>query len=383
MPMEKCLLVTLEYPPQKGGIANYLANIFSRLPSDKFMVLAPKHKGDREYDEKATYKILRGSLLSFYIWPRWLPLYLRIKRIVKKNRIKTLCLSHVLPVGYIAYLLRKNKKFKQRYIVFAHGLDVLKAQEKPRKKKWLIKILQNASGIVTNSEYTRGLIRELGIPDSKILVVYPCPAVRPPKTTVETYDILSKYGLSNKRVILSVGRLVKRKGVDKVIEALPKLFEQFKDIMYVIVGDGPEIEALGKRVQELNLQNIVRFVGEVSDEELIKFYTISELFIMPSRQIGSDVEGFGIAYLEANLFGLPVIGGNSGGVPEAILHERTGLLVNPEDIEQIYGAMRDLLSNKDWAQQLGENGRVRAERDFQWRKETEKLRRYFGGHTYG
>jgi len=381
--MDKSLLVTLEYPPQKGGIANYLANLYSRLPSDKITVLAPKCKGDREYDRAVNYKIIRGHLLSFYIWPRWLPLYFRVKHLVKKNRIKMIHLSHILPVGYIAYRLSKHKKLKIRYIAYLHGLDILKAQENPRKKQMVIKILQSASGIVTNSEYTRGLVRELGIPDNKVLVVYPCPANRPPKTTVETYDVLSKYGLGNKRVILSVGRLVKRKGVDKVIEALPKLYEGFKDIMYVIVGDGPELGNLAKRVQELGMQNIVRFVGEVSNDDLIKFYTIAELFIMPSRKIGSDVEGFGTVYLEANLFGLPVIGGDSGGVPEAIIHERTGLLVDGENENQIYEAMRDLLSNKDWAQTLGQNGKVRAENDFQWRKETEKLRLYLGGHTYG
>lgn len=381
--MDKSLLVTLEYPPQHGGVANYLENLYSRMPNDKIVVLAPKCKGDKEFDEKATYKIKRGHLLSFYIWPRWLPLYFRVKRMVKKDKIKMLHLSHVLPIGYIAYRLSQNKKLKLRYVVFCHGLDILRAQENPRKKKWLIKILMSANGLVTNSEYTRSLIRELGIPDDKVLVVYPCPAIRPPKTTVETYDVLSKYGLGSKRIILSVGRLVKRKGVDTVIEALPKLYEQFKDIMYVVVGNGPELNSLGKRVAELNLQNIVRFVGEVSNEDLIKFYSVAEMFVMPSRKIGSDVEGFGIVYLEANLFGLPVIGGNSGGVPEAILHERTGLLVDPENAEQIYSGIRDLLSNKDWAQTLGENGRIRAENDFQWRKETEKLRRYFGGHTYG
>lgn len=381
--MDKSLLVTLEYPPQHGGIASYLENLYSRLPNDKIVVLAPKCKGDREFDEKLTYKIERGRLLSFYFWPRWFPLYLRVKRIIKKERIKMLHLSHVLPIGYIAYRLSRNKKLNLRYIIYCHGLDILRAQESPRKKKWLIKILKGASGLVTNSEYTRNLIRELGIPDNKVLVVYPCPAIRPPKTTVETYDIFSKYGLANKRIVLSVGRLVKRKGVDKIIESLPKLYDQFKDIMYVVVGDGPELNNLGERVAELNLQNVVRFVGEVSDDDLIKFYSTAEIFAMPSRKIGSDVEGFGIVYLEANLFGLPVVGGNSGGVPEAILHEQTGLLVDPENSDQIYSSIRDLLLNKDWAQKLGENGRIRAENDFQWRKETEKLRRYLGGHTYG
>ena len=106
--MDKSLLVTMEYPPQKGGVANYLEKLFSRLPSDKIMVLAPKTKGDKEFDQQATYPIIRTNMLAFYVWPRWLPLYFKVKKMVKQNRIKMLHLSHVLPIGYIAYRLNQQ-----------------------------------------------------------------------------------------------------------------------------------------------------------------------------------------------------------------------------------------------------------------------------------
>ena len=195
--------------------------------------------------------------------------------------------------------------------------------------------------------------------------------------------MISKYGLSGKRILLSVARLVERKGIDKVLESLPRLYEKFKDIMYVIVGDGPDINRLAKIVDDLKIHNLVRFVGSVSEEDKSKFYAIAEVLALPSRQIGSDVEGFGMAYLEANLFGLPVVGGRSGGVPEAVIDKQTGLLVNPEDANDIYQAICDLMTDRGWAKILGEKGRARAENDFQWRKETEKLRLFLGGHTYG
>ncbi|MDD4995500.1 MAG: glycosyltransferase family 4 protein [Patescibacteria group bacterium] len=379
--MDKSLLITLEFPPQKGGIANYLANLYSRLPSDKVFVLAPKTKGSQEYDATCAYKIMRGNLLTSYIWPHWLMLYFRVKTLVKKHKITMLHISHVLPVGYIAY--RLNQTLKLRYAVFCHGLDILKAQATPQKKQRLIKILNKASGIVVNSEYTRGLISGLGVPDSKVLVVYPCPAFVPNRETIETYDVVAKYGLSEKRVLLSVARLVERKGIDKVLECLPRLYEKFKDIIYVIVGDGPDINRLAKIVDDLKIHNLVRFAGSVSDQDMSKFYSIAEVFALPSRQIGPDVEGFGMVYLEANLFGLPVVGGRSGGVPEAVIDRQTGLLVNPNDTNDIYQAINDLMTDREWAKTLGENGRVRAENDFQWRKETEKLRLFLSGHTYG
>ena len=379
--MDKSLLITLEYPPEKGGIANYLFNLYSRLPHDKIFILAPKHKDARAHDARMGHKIIRARLLTRFFWPRWLPLYFRVKALVKAHKIKALHLSHVLPIGYIA--LRLKEKYKIRYVVYCHGLDILKAQQVPRKKKWLIKILKNASGIVANSEYTKGILINLGIDESKVLVVYPCPNIKPPEQTIETYHISSRYGLNNKRVMLTVGRLVKRKGIDKVLQVLPKLYEKFKDIMYVIVGDGPELENLAKIVQKNNLQNIVRFVGPVSDTELIKFYKIANIFIMPSRKIDFDVEGFGIVYLEANLFDLPVIGGRTGGVPEAIIDKYTGLLVNPESNNEIYQAIHDLLQDPKWAKTLGKQGRARVMRDFQWRKEVQKLRLYLSGHIYG
>lgn len=376
--MDKSLLVTLEYPPQKGGIANYLANLYSRLPRDKALILAPKHKGDDEYDQNANNVIIRRHLIYNFMWPKWLPLYFTVKNLVRAKKIKMLHLSHVLPVGYIAYRLKQ--KIKLRYVIYCHGLDILKAQEVPRKKKWLIKILQNASGLVANSEYTKRLITDLGIPSDKILVVYPCPNIKPPQTTVETYQVLAKYGLANKKIILTVGRLVERKGIDHVLEALPRLYEKYKDFMYVVVGDGPDLKRLGKIAQEKGLQNLVRFVGAVSDEELIKFYSIAHIFAMPARKIGSDVEGFGIVYLEANSFGLPVIGGNQGGVPEAVIDKQNGLLVDPQNPDEIYRALHDLLAQPEWAKTMGEQGRVRANNDFQWRKEADKLRRYLSGH---
>lgn len=379
--MDKSLLVTLEYPPQKGGIASYLFNLYSRLPHDKIFVLAPNHKNARAHDAQMGYRIIRARLLTRFFWPRWLFLYFRVKALVKAHKIKALHLSHVLPIGYIA--LRLKEKYKICYVVYCHGLDILKAQQKPRKKKWLKKILKNADGIVANSEYTKGLLINLGIDESKVLVVYPCPNIKPPDQTVETYHITARYGLSDKKILLTVGRLVKRKGVDKVIQALPELYEKFKNIMYVVVGDGPELENLAKMVQENNLQNVVRFVGEVSDIELIKFYKISDMFIMPARQIDFDVEGFGIVYLEANLFGLPVIGGQSGGVPEAIIDGYTGLLVNPDDVNSIRQAAQNLLQDPEWAKTLGQQGRIRVMRDFQWRREVQKLRLFLSGHTYG
>lgn len=379
--MDKSLLITLEYPPQKGGVASYLANLYTRLPSDKIIVAAPKNKKAEDYDGRVGHKIIRWQMLSYFIWPRWLPLYFKVKGLVKKERVKMIHLSHVLPIGYIAYRLKK--KMGLRYIVFCHGLDILRAQEKPRKKKWLLKILGEANGIIANSEFTRGLIRNIGVPDDKILVVYPCPAVPKAKETIETYTTIAKYGLANKRIILTVARLVPRKGIDKVIEVMPRLYEKFKNIMYVVVGDGPDLDRLGKLAADKNLQNVVRFVGEVPGEELPKFYAIADIFAMPARQIGSDVEGFGIVYLEANLYGLPVVAGRSGGVPEAVLDRQTGLLVNPEDSNDIYSAIHDLLASPVWANELGENGRIRAENEFQWRKEAKKLRLFLSGHTYG
>src|SRR3989344_293024 len=372
--MVKSLLVTLDYPPQVGGVAVYYEHLANEFPDGSALVLTVAEGNGKKIQE--TPGVIRRLLLfkSNLIWPKWLPLLWQIWKIVRQNKIKLIQVGQILPVGTAVYIL--NKFLKIPYMVYCHGMDVMMAAQSLRKKILARKILKNAEFIAANSEFTKEKILEYGVRPQDVAVVYPCPNMRLfRKVTPQEIDALkNKYNLRGKKIILTAGRLVERKGHDVVLGALHKLKESVPEAHYVIIGEGPMEEAVKQMVKTLGLEDSVSLIGKVSDYELAAWYEICDVFVMISRQLkNEDAEGFGIVYLEANMFGKPVIAGKSGGVAEAVLDNETGILVEPTDQYEIISAMEKLLKNPEEARQLGENGRRRVENEFQWEKQAEPL----------
>ncbi|MBI4281316.1 glycosyltransferase family 4 protein [Candidatus Uhrbacteria bacterium] len=361
--MRRILLFTLEYPPDRGGVARYYGGLVGAMPAGSVVVLRAR--------------------LSCWIWPRWLPLVWRVVWKIYRERVSEVWVGHLLPLGTVVYLLKKLSVVSCQLSVFVHGFDLLLAETHPRKRMIARRILNSADRILTNSEYGKSLVVERGIADSKVVIVYPCPtlscqlsAYRSGRSVVST-DIRKKYNLENKKILLTVARLVERKGIDLVIEALKKIkmvetkFRPMSDFVYVIVGDGPERKNYELRIRNYGLP--VLFVGAVPDAELSAWYDACDVFIMTPRKIGPDVEGFGLVYLEANAFGKPVIGSRTGGVPEAVLDGETGLLVDEGDVDGIAPAIARLFSDDVLRKKFGEQGRARVEKEFQWEKQVEKI----------
>jgi len=372
--MKKLLIATIEFPPQKGGVANYLAGLAGALPVEKVAVLASKYLGAENFDSREKYKIYRKNLISRmpFVWPKWLPLVWHLWRAARREKIEAILVGQVLPVGTAAMIVKKFLKIP--YFVSCHGMDILTAARDSRKKKLMNKILEQASGVMANSEFTKKELIKLAVPESKIIVVYPCATKKEGIVPEKILEIKNRLGLADKKIILTVGRLVRRKGQDKVIEAIPKVLERVPQAIYVMIGDGPEKENLKSKIEKLKLENEVLLLGEVSEEKKRAFYQLCDLFIMTPWQIGADVEGFGTVYLEANQFGKPVVAGRSGGVAEAVVDGVTGLIVDPENINQISEAVIKLLTDEVLAKKMGEQGRERAEKEFGWEIQTEKLK---------
>jgi len=372
--MVKSLLVTLDYPPQVGGVAVYYEHLVKEFPNGDVLVLTVDEINGQKIPEQDG--IIRHRLLfkSKLFWPKWLPLLWQIWKIVRQNKIKMIQVGQILPVGTAVFIL--NKFFKIPYMVYCHGMDVMTAAQSPRKKRLALKILKNAEFIVANSEFTKEKILEYGARAQDVAVVYPCPNMKlRRKVLLQEIDALkSKYNLRDKKIILTAGRLVERKGHDVVLGALHKLKEFVPEAYYAIIGEGPMEGVIKQMIKTLGLENSVTLIGKVSDYELAVWYEVCDVFVMISRQLkNEDAEGFGIVYLEANMFGKPVIAGKSGGVAEAVLDNETGILVEPTNPHEILSAMEKLLKNPEKARQLGENGRRRVENEFQWKKQAEPL----------
>jgi phosphatidylinositol alpha-1,6-mannosyltransferase len=365
--MRRTLLITLEFPPQYGGVATVYEQLGHAAPEHKFVVLAPTHGDAAQYDEKQSMTIIREELLTTVGAGGWRgrialrKLIKKLPEIITQYEIELVLVGNILPLGTAALLLRRQKNIP--YAVYCHGMDVLVAQRHWRKR-WLVRhILRQADRVLTNSKFTQDVAITAGATQQQVHIIQPLPTQRRQLVDSETRNhVCSSINAGGKRILLSVGRLVPRKGFDTVIAALPQIRAVTPDVMYVIVGNGPDLSRLQQLASEHGQTDAVRFVGSVAPNELAAYYELADVFLMVSRQIGPDVEGFGIVALDAGVYGKPVIGGKSGGVGEAVIDGETGILVDPQDPTATAQAVITLLHDSAYAQKLGTNGLARAEK---------------------
>lgn len=342
----KSLLLTLEYPPFKGGVANYYSHLVKYWPDQKIEVVHhQKH---------------------------WLFAFYKLQRFLKKNPSGEVLVGQILPLGTVAYLRHLIKPYN--YSIFLHGMDFAYALKKPRKKFLTKLILNRAKKIICANSHVASLVNDFANNlFSKIIIVNP----GIDETAInhlenQTLLLSEKYHTQNKVVLFSLGRLVKRKGVDMVIKALSSFEKDLQEkITYIVAGEGGDLEYLKNLAIKNDLK--VQFIGGISESEKWSLLDLCDIFIMPAREIAGDFEGFGIVYLEANLCGKAVIAGDSGGVSDAVVNQENGLLVNPENVTEIADALRYLINNPQKRNDLGERGYKRAVTEFLWPKQIKKI----------
>jgi len=311
--MKNNLLITLEYPPQHGGIARYLK---------------------AEVDASADTITVAGADSMFWDkWPQWLPVLWKLRKQIATSDM--LWVSHILPIGYIA--LAYKKIFNKPYRIYLHGLDLIRPKKFLWKKYWVRKILLNAEEIIANSNATAGLLAQYNIPATRARIQHPRVSVVDTKKYFSRAEsIREKFGIKKKPLLLSVSRLVKRKGINLALRALPAIWREIPDLVYVIVGDGEERLSLESYAKSLEKRQIF-FTGPSDDEEMYSWMAACDCFILTPINDPDDFEGYGIVYKEAQQFGKPVIASRVGGVPEAV--GKHGILVDPGDVSAIARAV--------------------------------------------
>ena len=386
------LLLTLEFPPFKGGIANYLYGLCNYLPAKNLIALASKIEKASAFDSSIDFRLKRvpvpvlnvkyaNSALALLIF-----LYYTLL-MVFRQRIKGIFCNHYIPLGVVGYIIKTL--FGIPYGLIFHGGELFKLPERGFKRRLAIQVVKGASKLIVNSNYTKRELMKLDLTAEKQIVVLHPGIVyskfnsRPEangKNNINSREsalclINHMEKITNdRRRLLTVARLVPYKGIDMVIRSLRHVINEIPDLIYLVIGEGRDRERLETIVKDEGLDDYVKFLGRISDEETIHFYKICDVFLLVSRVIkGEPVEGFGIAFLEANACGKPVIGGNSGGIPDAVLDGATGFLVDPNDTVMIAGKIIALLVNRDLAKQYGAFGRERVERYFDWEKRGAEL----------
>jgi phosphatidylinositol alpha-1,6-mannosyltransferase len=352
------LLLSELFPPAIGGSAVLFGEIYSRLGGTPVTVLS-EGVGMTDY----------GIRHPRALW-RYLRLAGRVR--VSARRVSMVHCGRALPEGVAAWLCRRSGG--PRYACWAHGEDIATALNSRELTLLMRMVYAGADVVFANSVNTRRMLRELGVAAERIEIVYPGVDTERFRPDIDATEIRRQIAPRGETVLLSVGRLQRRKGHDLMIQAVRDLtHQQHRSLRYVIVGDGQERSRLEALVDECGVREYVTFSGEVSAHLLPQYYAACDIFVLPNRVEQTDVEGFGIVFLEAAASGKPAVGGRSGGVPEAVADGVTGLLVGGTDVEELATTIARLMDSDSLRRSLGEAGRARTVREFGWECAAERV----------
>jgi phosphatidylinositol alpha-1,6-mannosyltransferase len=382
-PGKGCLLVTNTFPPAVGGSSQVYAALAEFADGD-VAVLTSTHDhqtgferpGWAAFDGQAGYpihrlKFIRPVLGKANPRPKLLSraaeilivlnLTATVALLACRYRASTICIADDETVGWLTLISRYV--LRCRTLIYCHGDDLKCSEEIVRRRRRWFRLADN---IVAANRYAEAqLTTVFGIANDKIILVrngvdlknfYPAP---PPISYIEHYD------LTDKRVLLTVSRLVPRKGIDQTLKALPAVAKRFPNIIYLVVGDGPQRTALEAIAQKLEISNLVKFVGSVEHSKIRNFYNAAEIVLHPNRVEDSESDGLPLVFLEANACGKPIIGGAAGGTGEVVSNGENGIIVDGLNITEIESAICTLLGNETLRNTMGQKGLLMA-RNWGW-----------------
>jgi len=331
------LIITRSFPPEIGGMQNLMWGLTNELSKHYLVkVFADFHENQIKFDEKVSFSIERIGGIK--LLRKYRKAYL-INEFLKNNKnIKGVITDHWKSLE----LIKTDKK----KICLMHSKEINHKKGSGLNKR-VLKVLNNIDQIISNSEYTKNLAVECGVIQNKIIVINP--GVDPLKELNKDYLKKVENLLINKKPrLITVSRFDKRKNHEKIIMALRNLKQIYPEIIYICVGYGEEEKNIKQLVNELNLNKHVLFFKDISQDLKNALVSKSNVFVMPSIIHKNSVEGFGIAYVEAAQHGVPSIGGKDGGASDAIEHQKSGLICDGNNLEEIYMSINELLTNKKY-----------------------------------
>jgi len=374
--MRKTLFLTNDFGPRAGGIETFVHGLIERLPKGSVIVYTSSQGDTSSYDatwlENFGVQVIRDRSRMLLPTPR---VILKVRNVIKNASPDVLVFGAAAPLAIAGKLLPVSRR-----IALTHGHEVWWAKVPPFNL--LMRLIGNSVDHLTYlGEYTKREISKGLSKKARSNMVQIAPGIDTNKfKPVDSSALRAELGLAGKDVIVSVGRLVPRKGQDNLIKALPEILKSSPDAHLLFVGSGGYQKSLENLIVERNLQKHVTFVGRVNYDELTKYICVGDIFAMPSRSrlAGLEVEGLGIVYLEASACGLPVLAGDSGGAPDAVQQGVTGLVVNGLDKKAIANAAIKLLEGD--RQAMSKAGRQWAVSKWDWQIWAERFNRLLEGN---
>ncbi len=371
------LLFTELYPPAVGGTAVLFANVYSRVRSAKVCVVTdPQTSAGARANAALDVEFLEISSRFRGVLGRGEARHhLRSGRALRDTARRRHAIVHCgrpLPEGLVALAASRGGFTAPEYVCWAHGEDLAAALTSREHGFLARRVCRRARALLASSRFASTMYAGVGIDPATVQVIHPGVDLER-FANVRPAAHVERVIAGRSPVLLSVGRLQRRKGHDLAIEAVASLKADFPRLVYLIAGTGIELDRLKGIARDRGVEDRVVFLGEVPDDDLPGLYAACDIFLMPTRQEQQDVEGFGIVYLEAAAAAKPVIGGRNGGVPEAVADGRTGLLISGTDVAELAQAIRTLAASPEQRRRMGTEGRERVEREFTWDRAAEKL----------
>ena len=346
------LIVTKTFPPEVGGMQNLMWGLANELSKHYMIkVFADYHENHKLFDEQVSFSIERVGGIKLLRKYRKAQL---INEFIKENKINGIIVDHWKSLE----LIKTNKK----KVCLIHGKEINHKKGTNLNKRF-VNVLNNVDVVIANSKYTRDLAIQHGVEEEKITIINPgIDLVQElDKKKLDKVENLLKH---NSPRLITVSRFDKRKNHEKIIMALRNLKQIYPSIIYICIGYGDEEKNLKKLVEELDLKEQVMFFKDISNELKNSLLAKSNIFVMPSIIYKKSVEGFGIAYVEAAQYGIPSLGGKDGGASDAIEHEKTGLICDGNELDEIYSSINSMLENNKY-QEYGKAAKEYSKK-FQW-----------------
>ncbi len=374
----KVLFVTNDFGPRAGGIETFITGLIERLPKGSVIVYTSKQEDSSAYDgnwaRNFGVTVVRDRARILLPTPR---VGYKLRKLAREYVITTACFGAAVPLGLLAPSLRRAGV--KRIVSLTHGHEVWWAKVFPFSLA-LRRVGSSVDCLTYLGEFTRQAISSALSARASSAMVKIAPGI-----DIEHFAPLAKgavaetlrqdLGLAEKSLIVSVGRLVHRKGQDRLIESLAIVQKKFPKAHLLLIGEGPYRQKLEAIAKKFEVERSVTFIGRVQFSELPAYIRAADIFAMPSRSrfFGLEVEGLGIVYLEASACALPVIAGNSGGAPDAVLSGVTGLVVDGTAVPEIADAICTLLSDPEGAKAMGQAGREWILRQWSWQSWSTKF----------
>jgi len=392
----KVLFITSLFPPIAGGSAVVYYNLCHQLGEKAVVLTTWRNYLNGELIENGVFKqkqnfvlkriellrpILQSAPPRHLVEAIWrvlsvdIPIKIRVLwttlEILRKENVNVICIGELYSLSWLGQILKILTGLPCIYYI--HGEEITTTSASRFYGRGAIHTLQQAEAVIVVSHFTRSEVLHRGVHEDHVYLIMNGVDVERFTPGPKDQELTERFGLGEKKVLLTVGRIEKRKGHDMVIQALPEILREIPETVYMVVGVGSDLNRIKSLARELNVTDQVIFVGRVSDEDLPRYYNTADIFVMPNRTLdNNDTEGFGLVFLEANACSKPVVGGNAGGVPDAIVDGETGILVDGKSIKAVAIAVINLLKNENLVFQIGESGRKRA-LTFDWKKKAQEF----------